>query len=464
MPPAARLPENFANSARFTIRKRRYNRYEPFGARSDSVLTSVATTVASGQVRFVTENIVQHTGRESRMRLHGLGLLAWGLLAALGSAVSAQPADSLTFPDFRVARGSGSRSAPPMVVRPSAPASASASAPASQPPSEPPSEPVEGQIWQPLPVPGEVFGEEIILDESHPFGCECASCFPEPINGPWGMDPAEFGFGVDRVPYATFEITPARPQRMLQIEFESAWNQEFPDRTEYFWARNGGGGFGPPEFERSVDWWEMRFHIEQGGSQMALITEHVIRGLDPEVNGNTVGYGDMTIGPKVVVYEDVGLWISYLNLTHIPTGLPRRGLGTGHVSMEHALLMDWQLSCLTHVHGELDWWINLSGPAEFRGTFLKYGLGVSHLLYERPNHNFAIIPVFEAVGWSVVDGMQTGPDGTVFPVDPDTIVNLYGGSRVLLNEKCELGLNVGGTLTTNRWYESRVRIDFRILW
>ncbi|MEK6236084.1 MAG: hypothetical protein N2C14_15370 [Planctomycetales bacterium] len=325
------------------------------------------------------------------------------------------------------------------------------------PPPPSPEVPIDGEIWSPTLGEGEILLQGPSERHLPEIEDDCFACGFLP-----GPDPYSLGLGASRVPWATFEIEPARPTRMIQIEFDSLWNIEFPDRLEYYWARIAAPG--PANVETDLDMSELRFHIETGGSKFSLITEHVLRSVDPEANGNSVGYGDMSIGTKLVVYEGDTSIFTYFQRTHIPTGVIRRGLGANRVALEHALLMDVELSCVTHMHGILDWWINISGDPMLKGTFIKYGLGFTHLLYERPYSDFAIIPSLEFVGWSIVDGAATVATDTIADIDADGIFSIHAGTRVLVTHNCELGFGTSTAITTNHWYENQFRIDLRILY
>lgn len=275
------------------------------------------------------------------------------------------------------------------------------------------------------------------------------------------------GIGRERVGNAIFEISATQPMKSFQIRMDSAYNQENPDRAEYFWARIGT--LGPPLPETTVDYQEMRFHLEVGGPKFTTTTEYPIRSLDPTFNGNTTGYGDMTVATKLLVYDGENFQIAQWNKIYTPSGLARRGLGTGHVSIEPGFLFRYKYSDLTFLHGEIKFWIPIPGDPNHSGEILKMGAGLSHVLHE--TDAFAIIPTFELIGWAVLDGLETPflLPAVVLPgveIDPESILNIQPGVRFVMDGGggiglFELGVSGGFAVTQNHWYESLMRLDLR---
>jgi len=272
------------------------------------------------------------------------------------------------------------------------------------------------------------------------------------------------GLGASRLPFATFEIEAARPTTVLHTRIEMGANWDYPDRAEYFWAK--AGTLGPQFGETSTDYQDVRIHYEQATGKFSFFTDYLIRSVNPEFNANTAGFGDMVVGTKLVLHERRDIQVTHLFKTYIPTGYGRRGLGTQHVAMEHGILMNYRLGCATYFHGQLSYWFPIPHTPDYSGTVLKWGGGFSHLLYENVDRDFAIIPTLEFVGWTIFDGSQA-PGGFVpIPEDvgPTGIFNVYLGSRFLLQEQLEFGINGGLALTSDHWYDKVLRFDFRIWW
>lgn len=276
------------------------------------------------------------------------------------------------------------------------------------------------------------------------------------------------GIGRERVALAPFEIEASQPSNNLLMRFESVYGLQYPDRSEYFWARTSAlsRGKGPPLIEKSVDYQDLRFRMEAGGAKFSATTEVYLRNLNPVVNGNTGGFGDMNVATKLVMVDGADWQISQVFRTYILTGAVNKGLGVGHVSLEPGVLLRYRQSDLTYWHGELKFWWPIAGDFEQAGEVLKYGFGASHLLYD--SDRFAIMPTAEFGGLIFLDGLKTlYPSGVAAPVDGDFVINFFPGVRIVQDTGGDLGLlewGAGGgfTIGSNGWYNGLLRVDMRL--
>ena len=315
------------------------------------------------------------------------------------------------------------------------------------------------------------FGD--ILNSSSDFECRkcgkhgaCRQC----ECGAWGRlfyfgaheQTCDFGVGHDRVMLAPFFIEVTQPFNHYRARVDDVAGLQFPSRAEYFWAAPPKGRTKP---EQSVDYQDFRLQIETGNDQFSLATELPIRLLDPVVNDNTGGFSDMTLTQKAVLVNGDYWQISQLFRTYFNTGSARKGLGTGHISLEPGVLGRYKWSEQTYLHGELLYWIPVGGSDPvFAGERLRSGIGISTVLYE--TDMFAAIPTFELAGWYFFDGAKRYPDGTVANVDGEGFVNLHPGVRFVLGPRGDLGLfevGVAGGLGIGdaRLYDSLLRVDLR---
>lgn len=325
-------------------------------------------------------------------------------------------------------------------------------------------------------VPGEMgydgmYGPEADPWADHPpcggwrkFGCPHCS----PIERWFGSahGPSDAGLGQERVMLAPFEIDVSQPFNNLRTRVDCAYNLERPDRAEYFWARPSSlTGLGPSIPERSVDYQDIRFQLEFGGPKFSAATDIPIRILDPDLNPNTAGFGDMNLTTKLVLVDGKRWQITQYFRTYFNTGYFPRGLGTGHISIEPGFLARMKWSERTYFHSEIKFWVPTPGHLDHAGEVLKFGAGVSHVWFE--TDSFAAMPTLELVGWSVLDGLETSyPGGVPVEVDPEGILNIHPGIRFVRDADSDLGLfelGIGGgaAVTTNRWYESLLRIEAR---
>jgi hypothetical protein len=274
------------------------------------------------------------------------------------------------------------------------------------------------------------------------------------------------GIGQERVMFALFEIDSSQPSSNMRFRFNAAYDEHNPDRAEYFWAQIGGRG--PKLPEKLVDYQDVIASWEVAtGKAFSITTDIPIRLVAPEVNPATSGLGDLSLTTKTVLLNGADWQITQIFRTDLPTGDPGHGTGTGHVSLEPGFLFQLKWSPQTYFHGELTYWFPLGGNPVFDGQVLKYGFGVSHLLYE--NDTFAAIPTLEFVGWTVFNGAQTTfPTGLPQPVDTMGIFNVRPGIRFVRDTGGDLGLFEWGLstafgITNNKWYNASVLVEARFV-
>jgi hypothetical protein len=255
------------------------------------------------------------------------------------------------------------------------------------------------------------------------------------------------------------------------VRLEGAARYRTPDIVEYFWAKtpNGRGPTNPlfPGLaEESVNYFDLLMTSELGGGRASVVTQLPIRSLDPVINANTVGLGDMSVGTKLVMLSGENWRLTQIFRTYINTGAVSHGLGTGHVSLEPGFAFAWRPGNRTAWHGELKYWVPLGADPAHAGQILRYGVGVNRVLYE--NDRFALMPSFEAVAFTVQDGQRTDRDpATGLPLttelDGDTIVNLYPGLWMMFEDrsKFDVGISSGFRVTGDQLYDQLIRFDLR---
>jgi hypothetical protein len=265
------------------------------------------------------------------------------------------------------------------------------------------------------------------------------------------------------VPLALMEIDITQPLNNYNTKFVLNYDTPTPDRAEYIWRGSTVGG--PPR-EISLDWQEIRFHAQTGGERFAIFTEYPLRMLNPTWNSNTAGFGDMLVGNKLVLIDGNDWQVTQVFRTWFKTGASSKGLGTGHITLEPGILARFRWTDRTYLHYELKYNFPIAGSPGFAGEVLRYGFGISHLLYE--TDTFAWIPTMEFIGWSIMDGKQTLPDpaGTVVPVDGASFLSVMPGSRFVLGPAGDLGLfelgMAGGFNTSNNgFYSTQMQVQLR---
>src|SRR5262245_18726712 len=274
----------------------------------------------------------------------------------------------------------------------------------------------------------------------------------------------EPGLGRERVMYAPFEIDITQPFGNFLLRADAAYNLTKPDRAEYFWARPGRGPILP---ESGVAYQDFHFRMENGGDAFSIATDIPIRLLNPDVNDNTGGIGDIQLVQKTRLMNGSRWQMTQILRTIFNSGNARKGLGTGHVAMEPGLLCRFKWNDITYLHSEVLIRFPIAGDPMYSGPAWTWGLGVSTVWYE--TDTFAVIPTLEFVNTWIIDGQVT-PIGAVAPVDVrgDGIFNLGPGLRTVWDTGgdmgvVEMGANAMLAVGSDGWYDALVRFDLRFV-
>ncbi|MCU0871325.1 MAG: hypothetical protein MUE50_03190 [Pirellulaceae bacterium] len=282
---------------------------------------------------------------------------------------------------------------------------------------------------------------------------------------------SEPGIGTEYVATAPLEIEITQPLNALRVRIDSVQNFSPPDRAEYLWARPKSDGGRGPDLPLTglelVDYQDLRFQMEVGGEKFSVGTEIPIRIMDPLTNANTAGMGDMSLTTKTVLCDGVRWQISQLFRTYFNTGAPSKGLGNGHISMQPGMLARFKINDRTYVHSEIDYWFPIAGHPEHSGQVLRWGVGVSRVW--RDSDSLALIPTFEILGLSALDGMQSGLfEQAVVLRDIDSRVGLWAipGLRTVIDTGGDLGvieIGVAGGLDigSSGWHDGMLRFEIR---
>jgi hypothetical protein len=338
---------------------------------------------------------------------------------------------------------------------------------------EPLPAPTSSQPW----MPGEATQQPLLSGPNLPdglFSGEPSDLFGDQPLIPWDdmraissrpISPTgDPGLGRERVMFAPFEIDITQTFGNFTFRTDAAYNLTKPDRAEYFWARPGRG---PKLPETGVGYQDFHLRMENGGPSFSLATDIPIRLLNPDVNGNNGGIGDIQLTQKTVLMNGSRWQMTQILRTIFNSGNARKGLGTGHVAMEPGLLARYKWSDLTYIHSELELRFPIAGDPIYSGPALTWGLGVSTVWYE--TDTFALMPTLEFVNIWILDGQYT-PLGIPVPVDikGDGIFNLGPGLRSVWDTGgdmgvLEFGVNSMLSVGSNGWYDALIRMDMRFV-
>jgi hypothetical protein len=284
-------------------------------------------------------------------------------------------------------------------------------------------------------------------------------------------------------------------QSQIRVRFDDAFEDQFPDRSEFFYAkcacfhglqtavpaafdpRSPGPGPGIP---RAVNFQQLYLNVEYSPQRrFSAFVEVPFRWLQPQdfrsspfpAFSNQAGLGDVMAGFKVAAIASETTYVTLQVKADFPSGDASKGLGTNHYSVEPSLLMLHQFSDRFTVEGQVGDWHPIGGSAGvptagsegFAGDVFFYGIGPSYKVYN--GQRIKIAPVVELFGWHVLSGFQTqlgGPvDGVSAEVGGMNIVNLKMGARIGIGPHSSFYLGFGQALTHNDWYKHLVRLEYR---
>jgi hypothetical protein len=289
------------------------------------------------------------------------------------------------------------------------------------------------------------------------LGCSSLAALAAPARGQGTIRPTGSDSSVGY-------IDPALIGNVLRERFDAAYNFTRPTRAEFFYAQTRPGGPGLPLPEPRIDYQELSTYLEcRAAEDLSAFVEVPERFLNPEVNANAWGLGDMNLGVKCALLCDQDRVATFQFRTYIPTGNATLGLGNNHVSLEPALLGYQRLGDRAALESELRLWSPVGGTG-FAGNIVRYGVGIHYDLARACG--LQLTPVAEFVGWTVLNGKESVVQASgvpeVFQAAGDTIINAKLGVRVRFRDVGDIYAGYGRPLTGDRWYENIWRLEFRL--
>jgi hypothetical protein len=316
------------------------------------------------------------------------------------------------------------------------------------------------------------------------------------------------------------------PITTFRLRFDAGFNENRPDRAEYFYGAwkelsfhphgvQGGGIFFDPKakgpdlhpgnlnFQQPEAYIETAFfNIFSGFIQVPyrVVQFHNLQEDNPEseqkrnkadqpnagsnffpepgpenagnLKTNFNGFSDLQFGFKLALLGSPTQFLTFQFRTYSPTGNPDLGLGMGHWSVEPSLLYYKRINRLV-LQGQLTDWMPIQGGEA--GNIFQYGAGLGYAVYQR--NNFVIMPITEFLGWTVLSGYEsvfepisaTAPPGIELPVTHgveqaggNTIVNGKFGVRLFWGTGQSLYVGYGRALTGTHWYTDDFRLEYRV--
>jgi hypothetical protein len=276
-------------------------------------------------------------------------------------------------------------------------------------------------------------------------------------------------------------IDSAIPQTRIRLRYDAAFDDNRPDRAEFFYAKCGclatlkptnpifdPHAAGPQQQPSTVDYQEAQAYFELARDhRFSGFLEIPVRFVEfngrvderPDLHSNEGGLSDINFGFKYAVIADKDRYLTCQLRTFTPTGDAARGLGTDHVSLEPALLAFQQVSDSLQVEAELRDWIPLT-DSDFAGNVIRYGVGVGYDVYQ--SHSLRVCPVVEFVGWTVLSGKELDVGGGINSARGDTILNVKLGVRTYFGDRSDVYVGYGRALTGDVWYKDIFRVEYRL--
>lgn len=252
-------------------------------------------------------------------------------------------------------------------------------------------------------------------------------------------------------------------QSQARFRADATYGIDKVNRGEYLWAWPSAVSNGPPSVESNVDYQRYSAYFEYAvANNFSAFIESGILALNPEINGNTTGVGDIQAGFKYGLIQDEDTLVTFQMKFYADNGDAARGLGTGHFSVEPGILFLQQFDCFV-LEGEFKHWASIDGTDPFEGSLIQYGLGGSTSL--EPWGLPDVRPVVELVGWTFLNGRadRQTPGGIIAEdAEGHTIVNAKVGTRLRVTDSTDVYLGYGRSLTGQRFYEDIFRAELRL--
>jgi hypothetical protein len=330
-------------------------------------------------------------------------------------------------------------------------------------------------------------------------------CCPDPCYEPRWIAAQDSAFFVDS----------ARPITQLRYKIEGGFGVDRPERAEFFFARSRtipnqlepgptdpkdpayncfrhGTGKGPAFIASEFDHEEFSMYMEGATEKFGFFIEMPYREVDPKTAPSSVnttmtppqvipacsasGFSDMNLGTKAVLVDCELLLLTLQFKTFIPIGDFGKGLGTGHVSLEPALLYALKLAPETYLQFEFAYWIPIGGDPLYEGNIYHAHFSLNRTLW-CPCPGLKLVGTLEASHWVILGGNYTDPNlllpdtrpgakpGQLAPVavsaSDEQIFSAGPGVRLFICDKIDFGIGTQFALTSDHWEEELVRAEFR---
>jgi hypothetical protein len=256
---------------------------------------------------------------------------------------------------------------------------------------------------------------------------------------------------------------------MVRFRADAAFDDEAPDRAEFIYAKCGCfgvGALGPGTLpEQKINYQELSTYVEMSASDsFSAFVELPVRIIQFQTNStdDNGGIGDVNFGFKYALIHEADRYLTSQMRFYVPSGDSYLGLGTGHVSVEPAVLYFRRLTDRLSIQGELRDWIPVGG-SNFAGNVIRYGFGAGYDLIAPCGSECGrrLTAVTEVVGWDVLNGhvLDLASAGATGDASDTSIINLKVGARLSWDQN-SIYAGWGHCLTEQAWYRDIARFEF----
>lgn len=260
---------------------------------------------------------------------------------------------------------------------------------------------------------------------------------------------------------SAFFVASARPQGTMRFRWDAGWGLSTPDRAEFFWAKAGVGPTPTGLYVPDVDYMTLYQYTETGGKKFSATFEYRYIEVDPDGAPHGAGFGDMTIGTKTLLFDNGLFQVSFLMKTHMPAGRAYRGLGTGHVSLEPAVVVGIHLASESYLQMEVGEWIPIAADPTYGGSILHVASSFNHTLaYPAPSS--PLIGTLELDTWSFQAGAYTNSLGVATSASGAMYAQTSAGIRWFICKDYDVGASIATGVTNQHWADYLFRTDFRV--
>lgn len=266
----------------------------------------------------------------------------------------------------------------------------------------------------------------------------------------------------------------------FRFRYDHYSNTTHPDRAEYLFPLPIAVQGRATQAVGPLDWDEYRAYTEVAFSpRFSIFGDFGIRDVrngfafDPisqEADASHSGSSDTFVGLRFGLIADQDQQLTTQLKVGLPTGDPRRCLGTGHSSIEAGLLYNRQQTDRLSLFGELKDWVSINAygagiPNANSSNVLSYGVGVGYDIIDGCQccNSPQLTAVFETIGWTVIEGLRStgipAASGVLVNADGETIINAKYGLRYSQGKNTIYG-GFGNALTGAEWYENVWRFEY----